>query len=66
MRYNCLSFLPNSRLESDVKKLKADLQSSRQTEIDLRTEINRLSAEEQKAKADSEQLQKENESLQTR
>lgn len=59
-------FLPCSRLESDVKKLKADLQSSRQTESDLRSEINRLVAEEKKVKSDWEQLQKENESLQTR
>ncbi|PIK50967.1 hypothetical protein BSL78_12135 [Apostichopus japonicus] len=54
------------RLESDIKKLKADLQSSRQTESDLRTDISRYAAEEKKAKCDWEQLQKENESLQTR
>lgn len=54
------------RLESDVKKLKADLQSSRNTEQELRVQINNLLASEKSTRSELYQLQQDNENLQNK
>ena len=54
------------RLEADIKRLKADLQSSRQTEQELRSQINSLASEERGSKAEICQLLQDNENLQTK
>lgn len=54
------------RLEADIKRLKADLQSSRQTEQDLRLQINSLASEDRGSKAEISQLLQDNENLQTK
>ena len=59
----------HQRLESDVKRLKADLQSSRQTEQELRAQINALlnkRAEEERLRCEIQHLQHENDSLQNK
>ena len=58
-----------SRLEADIKRLKADLQASRQTEQELRSQIQSLvskRSEEDRMKSQLEQLQQDNENLQTK
>ncbi|XP_070190467.1 macoilin-like isoform X2 [Littorina saxatilis] len=55
-----------SRLETDVKKLKADLQSSRNTEQELRIQINGLMASEKSSRSELYQLQQDNENLQNK
>ncbi|XP_041462477.1 macoilin-like isoform X1 [Lytechinus variegatus] len=55
-----------ARLESDIKKLKADLQASRQVESDLRNQVNSLLADELQDKEVLDQYKKDNESLQNR
>lgn len=60
---------PHQRLEADIKRLKADLQASRQTEQELRAQISGLlnrRAEEDRLRGDVMQLQRENESLQSK
>lgn len=52
------------RLEADIKRLKADLQSSRQCEQDLRSQIHNISVGERSVKSELLQLQQDNESLQ--
>lgn len=54
------------RLEADIKRLKADLQTSRQTELDLRAQITSISSSERGLKAEVGQLQQDNENLQTK
>jgi cell division protein FtsB len=54
------------RLESDVKKLKADLQSSRNTEQELRVQINGLLTTEKATRSELYQLQQDNENLQNK
>ncbi|XP_072107549.1 macoilin-like [Mobula birostris] len=54
------------RLESDIKKLKADLQASRQNEQELRNQVNILTNSKQKVRSELVQLRQENEILQTR
>lgn len=57
------------RLEADIKRLKADLQASRQTEQDLRVQVASLlkgKLEEDKLRAELEQFQADNETLQTK
>lgn len=54
------------RLESDVKKLKADLQGSRNTEQELRIQINSLLASEKATRSELYQLQQDNENLQNK
>ena len=54
------------RLETDVKKLKADLQSSRNTEQELRIQINGLLASEKSTRSELYQLQQDNENLQNK
>ncbi|XP_025097700.1 macoilin-like isoform X2 [Pomacea canaliculata] len=55
-----------SRLEADIKKLKADLQSSRNTEQELRVQINSLTAGEKSTRSELYQLQQDNENLQNK
>ncbi|KAA0710659.1 Macoilin-1 [Triplophysa tibetana] len=54
------------RLEQDIKKLKADLQASRQVEQDLRSQINSLSSSERSMRSELGQLRQENELLQNK
>lgn len=57
------------RLEADVKRLKADLQASRQTEQELRAQINSLlnrRSEEERLRLDVQQLQRDNDLLTTK
>ena len=56
----------NLRLETDVKKLKADLQSSRNTEQELRIQVNGLMASEKASRSELFQLQQDNENLQNK
>ncbi|XP_011691855.1 PREDICTED: macoilin-1 isoform X1 [Wasmannia auropunctata] len=54
------------RLEADIKRLKSDLQSSRQLEQELRSQINVLLNGERQAKNDIQQLQHDNDQLQSK
>ena len=54
------------RLEADIKRLKADLQSSRATEQELRSQINSLSISERATKLELSQLRQDNDSLQAK
>ncbi|KAG5317703.1 MACOI protein, partial [Pseudoatta argentina] len=54
------------RLEADIKRLKSDLQSSRQMEQELRSQINVLLNGERQAKGDIQQLQHDNDQLQSK
>uniref|UniRef100_A0A8C5MGT4 Macoilin n=1 Tax=Leptobrachium leishanense TaxID=445787 RepID=A0A8C5MGT4_9ANUR len=54
------------RLEQDIKKLKADLQGSRQTEQDLRGQIGVLTSTERGIRNEIGQLRQENELLQNK
>ncbi|XP_039311686.1 macoilin-1 isoform X3 [Solenopsis invicta] len=54
------------RLEADIKRLKSDLQSSRQLEQELRSQINVLLNGERQAKGDIQQLQHDNDQLQSK
>ncbi|XP_030644886.1 macoilin-1 isoform X2 [Chanos chanos] len=54
------------RLEQDIKKLKADLQASRQVEQDLRSQISSLSSAERSMRSELGQLRQENELLQNK
>ncbi|KAM7403814.1 hypothetical protein PAMA_004312 [Pampus argenteus] len=54
------------RLEQDVKKLKADLQASRQVEQDLRSQIGSLGSAERSVRTELGQLRQENEVLQNK
>lgn len=54
------------RLEADIKRLKSDLQSSRQLEQELRSQINILLNGERQAKSDIQQLQHDNDQLQSK
>lgn len=54
------------RLEQDVKKLKADLQASRQVEQDLRSQIGSLGSAERSTRTELGQLRQENELLQNK
>lgn len=53
-----------ARLEMDIKRLKADLQSSRQTEQDLRNQLQKMSLERQTFKSEASLMQKQNDALQ--
>lgn len=55
-----------SRLEQDIKKLKADLQASRQVEQELRSQISSLSSTERGIRSEMGQLRQENELLQNK
>lgn len=54
------------RLEQDVKKLKADLQASRQVEQDLRSQIGSMGSNERSMRTELGQLRQENELLQNK
>ncbi|XP_004705404.3 macoilin isoform X2 [Echinops telfairi] len=54
------------RLEQDIKKLKADLQASRQVEQELRSQIGSLSSTERGIRTEMGQLRQENELLQNK
>lgn len=53
-------------LEQDVKKLKADLQASRQLEQELRSQISSLNSTERNTRSELDQLHHENELLQNK
>ncbi|XP_076372708.1 macoilin isoform X2 [Tachypleus tridentatus] len=54
------------KLETDIKRLKADLQASRQCEQELRSQIHSLTVTERSFKEELSQLQQDNESLQSK
>ncbi|XP_053975365.1 macoilin-1 isoform X3 [Hylaeus volcanicus] len=54
------------RLEADIKRLKSDLQCSRQLEQELRSQINTLQNGERQSKGDIQQLQHDNDQLQSK
>lgn len=54
------------RLESDIKKLKADLQSSRNTEQELRSQMNSYISGDKSMRSEIYQLQQDNENLQNK
>lgn len=54
------------RLEADLKKLRADLQTSRQSEQDLRLQVAHLTTSEKVSKGEMSALQREVEELQNR
>ncbi|XP_017686485.1 PREDICTED: macoilin [Lepidothrix coronata] len=54
------------RLEQDIKKLKADLQASRQIEQELRSQISSLTNTERGIRSEMGQLRQENELLQNK
>uniref|UniRef100_A0A8C9VNN9 Macoilin 1 n=1 Tax=Scleropages formosus TaxID=113540 RepID=A0A8C9VNN9_SCLFO len=54
------------RLEQDIKKLKADLQASRQVEQELRSQIGSLSSTERSVRSELAQLRQDNELLQSK
>lgn len=62
----CLCSCRCRRLEQDVKKLKADLQASRQVEQDLRSQIGSLGSTERSIRSELSQLRQENELLQNK
>lgn len=58
----CISY----RLENDVKRLKADLQTSRNTEQELRCQINNYALGDKSMKSELYQLRQDNENLQNK
>ncbi|XP_033228321.1 macoilin isoform X2 [Belonocnema kinseyi] len=62
----CQRLLICRKLEADVKRLKSDLQSSRQVEQELRSQINTLMSGERQAKSELQQLQHDNDQLQSK
>ncbi|KAL8220611.1 UNVERIFIED_CONTAM: Macoilin [Gekko kuhli] len=63
---NCHTTSCPSRLEQDIKKLKADLQASRQIEQELRSQISSLTSTERGIRSEIGQLRQENELLQNK
>jgi septal ring factor EnvC (AmiA/AmiB activator) len=63
---SCIDNFHDFRLEADVKRLKTDLQSSRQLEQDLRSQINTLISGEKSIKSELTQLQQDNDDLQSK
>ncbi|XP_043275964.1 macoilin-1 isoform X2 [Venturia canescens] len=62
----CQRVLLCRKLEADIKRLKSDLQISRQIEQELRSLINNLVIGERQAKKEIQQLQNDNEQLQNK
>ncbi|XP_044017258.1 macoilin-1-like isoform X2 [Aphidius gifuensis] len=62
----CQRLLTCRKLESDIKKLKSELQSSKQCEQDLRLQINNLLSCERQVKSDLANLQYDHEQLQNK
>lgn len=54
------------RLESEVKRMRTELQVSRNLEAELRSQISNLSAADKVTKAELNQLRLDNESLQAK
>lgn len=54
------------RLESDIKRLKADLQASRNCEQELRSQINNMTISDKALKSEVYQLRQDNENLQNK
>ncbi|KAM4631245.1 macoilin-1 [Polymixia lowei] len=54
------------RLEQDVKRLKADLQASRQLESDLRSHLSSLTSQDRSLRSELGQLRQDNELLQNK
>ncbi|CAL8297867.1 unnamed protein product [Lota lota] len=54
------------RLEQDVKRLKADLQASRQLESELRSQLSSLSSQDRSLRSELVQLRQDNELLQNK
>ena len=54
------------RLESEVKRMRTELQVSRNLEAELRSQISNLSAADKVSKAELNQLRLDNESLQAK
>ncbi|CAL8364407.1 unnamed protein product [Arctogadus glacialis] len=54
------------RLEQDVKRLKADLQASRQLESELRSQLSSLSSQDRSLRSELGQLRQDNELLQNK
>ncbi|XP_071957097.1 macoilin-1-like [Antedon mediterranea] len=55
-----------ARYEVDIKRLKADLQGSRQNEIEMKAIVKSLRAQEEVIMAEIDQIKKDNEQLQTK
>jgi phage shock protein A len=55
-----------AKLEADIKRLKAELQSSRCTEQELRSQINSLSSNQRTTKTELSQLRQDNDTLQSK
>ena len=53
-------------MEADIKRLKADLQASRQCELDLRSQLNSIMTDDRSVKNELAQLRQDNENLQQR
>lgn len=58
--------IASARLEADIRRLKTELQSSRCTEQELRSQISTLSISDRSAKNELYQLRQENDSLQSK
>ncbi|EFX75672.1 hypothetical protein DAPPUDRAFT_322995 [Daphnia pulex] len=54
------------RLEADIKRLKADLQASRQSEAELRSQLSQHASGERAIRAELSQVQQDNDSLQAK
>ncbi|CAL4085741.1 unnamed protein product, partial [Meganyctiphanes norvegica] len=54
------------RLEADIKRLKADLQASRQTEQELRNQVNSLISNDKMTNQELGQVQQDNDNLQNK
>ena len=63
---NTLTCASPSRLEQDVKRLKADLQASRQLESELRSQLSSLSSQDRSLRSELGQLRQDNELLQNK
>jgi hypothetical protein len=61
---SCLFIL--CRLENDVKRLKTDLQISRNTEQELKSQINSFICSDKNTRSELYQLQQDNENLQNK
>ncbi|KAJ8680515.1 hypothetical protein QAD02_016302 [Eretmocerus hayati] len=62
----CQRLLLCRKQESDIKRLKSDLQSSRQTEQELRSQVNTLLSSERQSKNDIQQLQHDHDQMQSK
>lgn len=54
------------RLESDIKRLKTDLQMSRNTEQEVRSQMNSYLLDDKNCRSELYQLQQDNENLQNK